>query len=210
MGADDGGLAETITREALIAELPRYCLRYQRRPPMPAGRGFGIERRHRSVYRENTESDKLLERRIPLAGARAAWLIATAVIIGASLQVRHTWSAGVQDFDGAWAVTIVCAKAPDGALGYTWAFSADVHNGALLGRYGAPGAVSSGTLSGQINSSGDAVLSVHGLTGNNRYNVGHVNQGTPFHYTANVHFDRAHGTGKRNELRECQLNFVKQ
>jgi hypothetical protein len=145
-----------------------------------------------------------------MAGARAACLIAAAVMIGPSLQVRHAWSAGVQDFDGAWAVTVACAKAPDGALGYTWRFPADVHNGALLGYYNRPGAVPSATLSGQINSSGDAVLTMRGRTGAINYNVGNANPGTPFHYTANAHFERAHGTGKRNEVRDCQLNFVKQ
>jgi hypothetical protein len=105
---------------------------------------------------------------------------------------------------------VICETAPDGARGYTWMFRADVHDGALLGHYNPPGAVPSGTLSGQINSDGSGVFVMRGLTGERIATVGRVNPGTPFSYTANVHFDRMHGTGKRNELRACALDFVKE
>jgi hypothetical protein len=119
------------------------------------------------------------------------------------------WSADNQVFDGTWNVTVGCAKAPDGALPYTWLFLAEVQRGSMLGYYHKPGTVPSGTLSGQIGAGGDAVLTMQGLTGNTNYTVGYLNPGTPFRYTITSHFDSAHGTGKRNEMRNCVLDFVK-
>ncbi len=115
-----------------------------------------------------------------------------------------------KDFDGLWATTVICKTAPDGAKGYTWMFRVDVRDGALLGHYNTPGAVPSGTLSGQIDPGGDGMLIMQGLTGDVDHTVGRLSPGSPFQYTANVHFDRTHGVGKRNELRDCKLDFVRQ
>jgi hypothetical protein len=134
-------------------------------------------------------------------------LLAAVALAGATVAAR---AAGTQAFDGTWAVTVICETALDGARGYTWMFRAGVHDGALLGHYNPPGAVPSGTLSGQITSEGSGVFVMRGLTGDRIATVGRVNPGTPFSYTANVHFDRAHGTGKRNELPACALDFVKE
>jgi hypothetical protein len=138
---------------------------------------------------------------------RMRCVLATVVLAGATVAAR---AADMRAFDGIWAVTVICETAPDGAKGYTWMFRADVHDGALLGHYNSPGAVPSGTLSGQINSDGSGVFVMRGLTGDRIATVGRLNPGSPFSYTANVHFDHAHGTGKRNELRACALNFVKE
>jgi hypothetical protein len=118
-------------------------------------------------------------------------------------------SAANHVFDGTWNVSVACAKAPDDALPYSWLFSAEVSRGAILGHYHKPGTVPSGTLSGQIDADGDALLIMQGLTGNIRYTLGNVNPGAPFHYTITAHFDADHGTGKRNEGRDCALDFVK-
>lgn len=112
-------------------------------------------------------------------------------------------------FDGMWNVTVACAKAPDGALPYSWLFPADVRRGAVLGHYNKPETVPSGTLTGQIRADGDALLVMEGLTGNIGYTLGKVNPGTPYRYTIKAHFDAAHGTGKRNEGRACTLDFAK-
>ncbi len=144
-----------------------------------------------------------------MTGARARNLIAAVVVLGALAPERQARSAELQAFDGTWTVSVLCAKAPDGALPYTWLFPAAVHNGALLGHFHAPGTVPSGTLSGLIDAGGNATLVMQGLTGKPNYSVNAVASGSPFHYTASVHFERKHGTGKRNELRDCTLDFVK-
>jgi hypothetical protein len=117
--------------------------------------------------------------------------------------------AGNQVFDGTWNVTVACAKAPDGALPYSWLFSAEVRRGAIVGHYQKPEHVPSGTLSGQIGTNGDASLIMQGLTGNTGYTLGKIDPGSPFHYTITARFDAKHGTGKRNEGRDCGLDFVK-
>lgn len=117
--------------------------------------------------------------------------------------------AGKQVFDGTWNVTIACAKAPDGALPYSWLFPADVRRGAVLGHYNKPETVPSGTLTGQIGADGEALLFMEGLTGKIGYTLGKVSPGTPYRYTIKAHFDADHGTGKRNEGRACAVDFVK-
>ncbi len=117
------------------------------------------------------------------------------------------WPQGI--FDGAWNVTVVCKQAPDGALPYTWSFTAAVRTGMLMGNYRAPGTIPSGTLSGQIDAAGNAILSMRGLTGKPDYSVDRVHPGSPFAYTVTAHFTVGHGSGRRNELRECSLDFDK-
>ncbi len=119
-------------------------------------------------------------------------------------------AAGSQKFDGVWNVTLDCAEAPDGAKGYHWTFPAQVRNGVMRGQRGTPGANSSGTISGQIKPDGAAQLSVSGRTGDPDYSVGRVAPGYPFHFTVTAHFDERSGSGKRNELRACDLSFTKQ
>ena len=147
-----------------------------------------------------------------MTATRSACAILT-VMLGGALSAAcpslPAQSAGNQVFDGTWNVSLGCAKAPDGALPYTWSFSAEVQRGSILGYYNKPGIVPSGTLSGQIGAGGDALLIMQGLTGNTNYTVGYANPGTPFRYTITAHFDSANGTGKRNEMRNCVLDFVK-
>lgn len=113
------------------------------------------------------------------------------------------------DFDGSWNVVIVCANAPDGARGYTWRFPAMVHDGSLIGQYHQIGQIPSGTLSGQIQANGDAFLKMVGITGNPANNLGHLPSGMPFGYTATAHFAGGSGSGKRDQLRSCNLSFSK-
>jgi hypothetical protein len=112
-------------------------------------------------------------------------------------------------FDGSWNVLIVCAQAPDGAKGYRWNFLAKVRDGSFLGQYNQPGNFPSGTLSGQIQGNGDAYLKMVGLTGDPEHNVGRVPSGMPFGYFVAAHFAGSSGSGKRNELRSCELTFAK-
>jgi len=147
-----------------------------------------------------------------MTATRSACAILT-VMLGGALSAAcpslPAQSAGNQVFDGTWNVAVACAKAPDGALPYSWLFSAEVRRGAVLGHYHKPETVPSGTLSGQIGADGAALLIMQGLTGDNTYTLGNVSPGTPFHYTITAHFDAGHGTGKRNEGRDCALDFVK-
>ncbi|MGH7690177.1 MAG: hypothetical protein ACREN3_11280 [Gemmatimonadaceae bacterium] len=68
----------------------------------------------------------------------------------------------------------------------------------------------SGTLSGQIDASGNARLLMRGLTGNTNYTVGREHPGSPFSYSVTAHFDSDRGTGTRNAMRKCALDFIKQ
>jgi hypothetical protein len=47
------------------------------------------------------------------------------------------------------------------------------------------------------------------VTGNAAFTVGNVQAGTPYAYTIDAQFERGKGTGKRNELRPCNLTFAK-
>jgi hypothetical protein len=149
---------------------------------------------------------------ISMTTTRSTPAVLTAMLAGA---LSAAWpcltaqSAAYQVFDGTWNVTVACAKAPDGALPYSWYFQADVRKGAMLGHYQKPEAIPSGTLSGQIGADGDALLLMEGLTGDVGHTLGKVNPGTPFRYSITAHFDANHGTGKRNEGRACALDFVK-
>ena len=118
-------------------------------------------------------------------------------------------AAGNQSFDGTWNVAVECTSASNAVKGYTWAFPTQIRNGALVGQYGTRGATPSGTLSGQIDPNGNAVLQMTGLTGEPGHTLGRVSVGTPFRYTATVHFGPNSGTGKRNQGRECTFTFVR-
>jgi hypothetical protein len=87
-------------------------------------------------------------------------------------------------FDGSWSVVVACAQAPDGAKAYRWNFTAQVRDGSFLGQYNQPGKIPSGTLSGQIQPTGNAHLTMDGLTGDPDYSLSRVHAGTPIHYTA--------------------------
>jgi hypothetical protein len=149
---------------------------------------------------------------ISMAATRSTCAILTMILGGALSAVCPSlpaWSAGNQVFDGTWDVSVACAQAPDGALPYSWLFSAEVRGGAIFGHYHKPEIMPSGTLSGQIGADGDALLIMQGLTGDNGHTLGNVSPGAPFYYTITARFTAEHGTGKRNEGRECVLDFVK-
>jgi hypothetical protein len=140
----------------------------------------------------------------------ASWIFAL-VIIGWALGVNNASLAvdNAQQFDGKWNVVISCDQASDGALAYKWQFTAEIRKGSLLGQFHDADTDSSGTLSGRVQANGDAVLRMVGKTGDPAYNVGRARSGAPFHYTANTHFADRSGSGKRNELRKCDLEFSK-
>jgi hypothetical protein len=65
-------------------------------------------------------------------------------------------------------------------------------------------------LVGQIQPEVTAALDSIGLTGDPKFAVGRPQKGSPYAYHVAAHFDGASGTGKRLEVRPCDLRFVKQ
>jgi class 3 adenylate cyclase len=113
-------------------------------------------------------------------------------------------------FDGTWTVTNVCGATADGAQGFTYQFVAQVKDGYLRGDRGTEGSPDWLRLEGQIQADGSARLAARGLTGDPKYSVKGVSKGTPFGYHVAAQFEGPSGTGKRLELRPCDLRFAKQ
>jgi hypothetical protein len=113
-------------------------------------------------------------------------------------------------YDGNWNVTVVCSSTPDGALGYTLVFVAQVKDGFLRGEYGVEGTTNSLKMQGPIQPDGSARLDARGITGDQRYSVNGVAKGSPYKYTVAATFDAASGSGRRLELRTCDVRFAKQ
>jgi hypothetical protein len=111
-------------------------------------------------------------------------------------------------FDGSWDVSIACT--PDrAALGYIINLTAVVKDGTLHGEHltsGTPGWV---VLDGKISGDGHATLAARGLTNQPVYTENKARPGTAYAYTVDAHFDRSRGSGKRIELRPCDLTFAK-
>ena len=82
-------------------------------------------------------------------------------------------------------------------------------DGVLAGQFGSSGQPSSLTLNGRIEPNGKASIDARGMTGDPKYNVSRASQGVPYSYRADAQFDGARGTGKRTQLRPCNLTFVK-
>jgi uncharacterized caspase-like protein len=112
-------------------------------------------------------------------------------------------------FDGAWTVRVVCADLPSGVLGYTKQFQAEVVDGVMQGQDGAEGAADSIRLNGRIEPGGSALLAVRGVTGDPRFNVNRVGRGSPYQYRIAAQFDDRQGSGRRLELRPCDVSFVR-
>jgi hypothetical protein len=115
---------------------------------------------------------------------------------------------GGAGYDGTWDVTVACAPA-EGASAYKIDLVAQVKDGFLRGEQGADGKPGHLSLQGPIPPDGNATLDAHGLTGDPRYNVKNAAQGVPYAYHVAAHFDSDRGTGRRVELRACDLRFAK-
>lgn len=111
-------------------------------------------------------------------------------------------------FDGTWNVTVEC-PAHQSAAGYSMQFFAEVKDGVLAGQFGSLGQPSSLTLNGRIPPDGKASIDARGVTGDPKYTLSRVSQGSPYSYRADVQFDGARGSGKRTKIRPCSLTFVK-
>jgi len=113
-------------------------------------------------------------------------------------------------FDGNWRATVVCSPTADGALGFTLEFVAQVKDGFLRGEHAIEGSSGWLRLQGPIQPDGSAKLEARGITGDRKYSINSVAQGTPYKYTVAATFDGSSGSGRRLEKRACDLRFVKQ
>jgi hypothetical protein len=118
-------------------------------------------------------------------------------------------AAGAGRFDGAWNVTLNCPRA-DNAQGYVSKFVAQVTNGYLKGDLGTEGSPGSLRLQGTIQPDGTATLEAKGLTGDPKYTIKGDKLGTPYGYSVVAEFEGARGTGRRIQLRACDLTFARQ
>jgi len=118
-------------------------------------------------------------------------------------------AAGGARYDGTWNVTVICAPA-EGASAYKLELVAQVKDDFLRGEYGGEGKPGWLRLQGAIQPDGSATLDAHGLTGDPKYNLKSAAQGIPYAYHVAAHFDANRGTGRRLELRACDLRFAKQ
>ena len=143
-----------------------------------------------------------------LAMRKTSVVRAAAVGLTLAMLAGRGLAAGAGPFDGTWTVEIDCPAVGD-VEAYNWRFSAQVVSGALSGHYQSPTNSAMGTLSGRIRPDGAALVTVVERTGPEQVAIGHQRPGTPFRYTANVHFDAHGGSGMRNERRACALRFTK-
>ena len=117
--------------------------------------------------------------------------------------------AGGARYDGAWSVAVACAPTSEGASAYKFEFDAQVKDNFLHGERlvaGKPGWL---RLQGPIQLDGSATLDAQGVTDDPKYANKNVAQGTPYSYHVAAHFDSNRGTGRRLELRACDLRFAK-
>jgi class 3 adenylate cyclase len=112
-------------------------------------------------------------------------------------------------YDGAWNVTVVCEPQPGGTFGYKFDFIAQVKDNFLRGERRLEGTPGWLKLQGPIRPDGSATLDAQGLTDDPKYAGKNVAQGTPYAYHVAAHFDSDHGTGRRLEMRACDLHFAK-
>jgi hypothetical protein len=84
-----------------------------------------------------------------------------------------------------------------------------VKDGALRSEYLTPGTPGWLLITGAVEADGKARLAAKGLTGDPAYTVNKSKSGTPYGFTIDAQFDGASGTGKRIEIRPCDLKFAR-
>ena len=107
-------------------------------------------------------------------------------------------------------MTIECPRTPTGAEGYVSLLLSKSRTACSGGQHGTDGQPSSLTLTGQIHPDGSAAINARGLTGDPKYAVNREAQGTPYGYRATARFEGDRGTGKKTDIRPCDLTFAKQ
>jgi hypothetical protein len=134
------------------------------------------------------------------------------VIAGVALALPMAFSARsfaqeATPYDGDWNAEVVCPASAD-VRAYTWRLPVRILEGTLSGTYHSPTTEAEGELRGWVRPDGKAIVSVIGLTGRDE-SIAHLKPGTRFRYTANVQFNGDRGSGQRQQLRPCTLNFTR-
>jgi class 3 adenylate cyclase len=144
--------------------------------------------------------------------SREAATVATAPIqtLDKPITAATGATASAARFDGKWNVAIVCSGTSDGAVGYKAGMVAQVKDGFLRGDQGVEGQPNWLRLEGQIQPDGSAMLGATGLSGDPKYSIKGAAEGSRVGYHVAARFEGASGTGKRLELRACDLRFAKQ
>ena len=156
----------------------------------------------------------------PKSGGETEVLRGLLFVVGLLLVL---WSASASSatpdagrFDGRWGVILVCPRAPDGALPWTFEFTADVKEAILHGEHGLAGQPGWLSLDGRIQPDGTANLEARGLTGNPQYNVNQTVGGVPYQHDVTAHFDASRATGNwrafqsNAQVRTCDFTFRRQ
>jgi hypothetical protein len=146
-----------------------------------------------------------------------------ALIILVAGLLSALWSANASSatpdagrFDGKWAVTLVCPKAPDGALPWTNEFVAVVKGAMIHGEHGLTGQPGWLSLDGRIQPDGAANLEARGVTGDTAYNINQTVPHVPYKHDVTAHFDASRGTGNwrafqsNGQVRICDFTFTRQ
>jgi hypothetical protein len=144
--------------------------------------------------------------------AQAAKSRDAARVASASAIAGKTAPAAPRDpsrFDGTWNVSIDCPRHTDGTAAFTIELVALVKDGLLRGERGTEGVPNWFRLQGVIEPDGSAKLDAKGLTGDPKYSVGGVRQGSPYTWATVARFEGSRGTGRRTQLRVCDLTFAK-
>lgn len=115
---------------------------------------------------------------------------------------------GTGKFDGEWDVVIACSQSGD-AGAYATFMTATVNDSIFHAEILTRGTPDWLAIDGKIGTDGNATLLAKGLTGNHPATNFHTKPGIPYAFTVIAHFDSSSGTGKRKELRPCNLNFAK-
>jgi hypothetical protein len=141
------------------------------------------------------------------AGAAASGTPATSPVPAAAANAEAS-AAG--KFDGRWMVTIACPRSSDGAMPYSYDFSADVKNAVFHGERNATGQAGGAlVLDGHIGADGGAQLEARGVVGKTGYAVNGLSQGASFTHPVTAHFDAAQGSGSWVANRICSFSFRK-
>jgi len=111
-------------------------------------------------------------------------------------------------YDGRWLTRVTCASLGR-AQSYSMELSGEVKDGAYHARVGTVGEAGSLVIDGKIVSDGSAALLAKGSVGSTATSGGTA-VGTPYLYHVIAQFEPSRGTGKRIEVRPCNLTFVKQ
>jgi len=95
----------------------------------------------------------------------------------------------------------------DGALPFSYAFTAEVKDGVLHGEHGQTGEPGWLALDGRIQPDGAADLDARGITGVAAYDVEGATRGVPYRHPVTAHFAATHGAGTWTTTRVCTFSF---